>query len=54
MNNNQKINPLLLIIIIIISLNVLGFVLRMFFQFAGIALLVLIVYLIWQNVVKKR
>lgn len=47
MNNNKKMNPLLLVILIIIALNILGFVLKLFFQFAGIAIIVLAVYLLW-------
>lgn len=51
--NNKKMNPLLLVILIIVGLNVLGFVLKLFFQFAGIALIVLAAYLLWQKFSKK-
>lgn len=53
MNNNKKMNPLLLVILIIVGLNILGVALRLFFQFAGIAIIVLAAYLLWQKFSKK-
>lgn len=52
--NNKKMNPILLVLLIIIGLNLLGFLLKMVVQFALIAAVVFGVYLLWQNVVKKR
>lgn len=49
MNKNKKMNPLLLVILVVIGLNILGFLLKLVAQFAGIAILVLIVYFLWQK-----
>lgn len=51
--NNKKMNPFLMILLIIIGINLIGFLLRMVFQFAILAAIVIAVYLIWQKFTKK-
>lgn len=51
--NNKKMNPILMVLLIIIGLNLIGFFLKMIFQFAVLAAIVFAGYVLWQKLSKK-
>lgn len=50
---NKNLNPIVLILIVIVGLNILGFVLKALVQTASLAVLILIGYLLYQKFIKK-
>ena len=51
--NNKKMNPILMVLLFIIGLNVIGFIFRMVLQFALLAAVVFAVYVLYQRFFKK-
>lgn len=54
MNNNKKMHPLLVVLIIIIALNIFGFLMRILVQTAILALFIFVGYVIWQALTGKK
>lgn len=54
MNENKKMHPLLVVLIIIVALNIFGFVMKLLFQTAILALFIFVVYVIWQTLTEKK
>lgn len=50
---NNKMNPLLVVLLIILGFNLLGFIFRLIFQFAVLALFAAAGYILWQKFFKK-
>lgn len=52
-NNNSKLNPFLVIFIIVIAVNLLGFVFKVLVDTLKISLIVFAVYFIYKTFIKK-
>lgn len=46
-------NPILIVLLVIIGLNLIGFFLKMIIQFAVLAAIVFAGYVLWQKFIKK-